>query len=741
MEKRYRKDQIEKARRREEIIQSWLGGEKLIKLMEGVNEKLSRAQWWNLKKRYGTGGFWALIDQRRGSSARKVTEEVRGYIREELKQEEGATTSELQKILERKFKERISERWIRQIGKETGKGFNRGRPASGRRDYKKGYPIDHAGVYFLKGAQTDMEGVSTIINEIKRGRVKEIEEQYAKKRMMRMQEETIEKRVETLLYLPMFDMQKPYHLLKYHKKGLGVLTGSGKRYSYHTLDLFLCDVEKLGIAEDLSGKLAQCYVEALCVGIELEDGRYFYIDGHSKHLWSSKNIPKAYFTTLKRAERGLHQYFIHSSKGDPLILMTCAGDKRLTGVLFDLIDAFEEAVGKKIMKAVVFDREGLSISIFEEFGRREGKRFITLLREDMYKGEESFKNKNDRKAFKVEEKEGKKPKVLEWVTEAEYELKDRETKRKMKVRTALIQKQVKGRVKLIPIITNIKQKEEPKIENIARRYFERWPRQENMFRDAIGAIKVDTNHGYKKEEVPNRVVQRKKEELETNLRGISRRLEVAKKQRIQVSGQHKKLEKVYQVRKNELQKDRRELHAKIVLTQNAPERKRQLDILKRIERVISMLSEKYGRQISELKASLKNKERHEKSLQTQKEKKEIEIESLDLGRVLYDIKTEKDHLMSNFKTLLINLSSYAQRQYFPEECHSFNMETMKRTFYQQDGYAKVGKRRIDVTLHSYDEPGLQKAVEYACDRFNERDLKTRQGQRIWMRVEAKNVKF
>jgi len=28
-------------------------------------------------------------------------------------------------------------------------------------------------------------------------------------------------------------------------------------------------------------------------------------------------------------------------------------------VLFDLIDAFEDAVGKKIMKAVVFDREGL----------------------------------------------------------------------------------------------------------------------------------------------------------------------------------------------------------------------------------------------------------------------------------------------------------------------------------------------------------------------------------------------
>ena len=109
---------------------------------------------------------------------------------------------------------------------------------------------------------------------------------------------------------------------------------------------------------------------------------------------------------------------------------------------------------------------------------------------------------------------------------------------------------------------------------------------------------------------------------------------------------------------------------------------------------------------------------------------------MDLERVLYDIKTEKDHLMSNFKALLINLSSYAQRQYFPEQFHSFTMESMKKAFYQQDGYIKIRKRRIDVTLHSYDEPDLQKAVEYACMKFNNSDVRTLEGQRIWMHVEG-----
>lgn len=51
---------------------------------------------------------------------------------------------------------------------------------------------------------------------------------------------------------------------------------------------------------------------------------------------------------------------------------------------------------------------------------------------------------------------------------------------------------------------------------------------------------------------------------------------------------------------------------------------------------------------------------------TQEKNKEREMKSLDLEKALYEIKTENDRLVSNFKMLLINLSSYAQRQYFPK---------------------------------------------------------------------------
>ena len=94
--------------------------------------------------------------------------------------------------------------------------------------------------------------------------------------------------------------------------------------------------------------------------------------------------------------------------------------------------------------------------------------------------------------------------------------------------------------------------------------------------------------------------------------------------------------------------------------------------------------------------------------------------------------------MSNFKILLTNLSRYAQEQYFPpeKEYQNATMETMLKTFYRQDGYVKISKTKVEVTLHPYEKPELQKAAEYACMKINNSDLHTPAGQRICMGVES-----
>ena len=150
------------------------------------------------------------------------------------------------------------------------------------------------------------------------------------------------------------------------------------------------------------------------------------------------------------------------------------------------------------------------------------------------------------------------------------------------------------------------------------------------------------------------------------------------------------------------------------------------------------LSEGYARYINEAETKLKNKEKHLKSLISQRDNKERELKALNLKEVLFDMKTEKDHIMSNFKILLTNLSRYVQEQYFPhkKDYQNATLETMLKTFYRQDGYVKIRKTKVEVTLQSYDVPELQKAVEHACMKFNASNLHTLSGQKIWMGVES-----
>ena len=736
MKEAYSLEQIEKAREKEKIILCWQSGEKLSKLMKESKVSLTRASWWSLKKKYQKYGFVGLLDNR-GVGVKRIGREVRNWIREEKQEQPYMKHQMIIDMVIERFSCRISLRHLSRILKEEGLRQRRGRPKKEKvYDSRKGEPVDCAGVWFLKGADSDMEGANTIT-----GIILDSREEYLNRkkkpwwRILRSSYDTITKKNETLLYLPIFGMARPYHLNKYHKRGLGLLSGSGKRYSYNTMDGYLNDLEKLEISEEMSKRLARCYLEALCYEVELKDGSYFYIDGHSKHVWSSKNIPKVFFTTLKRAEKGLQQFFINSSKGHPLILLTCPGDSHLTKEMFNLIDCFENAVGKEIVKVSIFDREGLSLAVFEEFARRK-KFFISLLRKNQYKGIENFEIVKDFKPLKTEKKNGEK-KVTEWVADAKIELKDRWSKKKLTVRVALVSKKVKGREKLIAIITNLTDKEEPDIGRVAKRYFNRWPNQENIFKDMMEAIKSDSNYGYKKEAVENRVVLRKKKELETNLRGITKKIPPAIKEVEKVRSQLESMKKIYKSQKEMLQQGKRELHKELIFAK-ANKRKEIIDKLKNQERKLLRLIEGYAKDINQSETTLKNKERHLKSLISQRKNKERELKSLNLKEVLFDMKTEKDHIMSNFKLLLTNLSSYVQEQYFPQDkkYQKATLDTMIKTFYCQDGYVKIRKTKVEVTLHSYDRPELQKAVEYACMKFNASNLYTLLGQKIWMGVES-----
>lgn len=718
---------IKKAELRLKLVLRLLAGEKAKNVLADLGLKLSIVRCSQLKRIYQREGLEGLIDRRGGGKSYKLSPEVIDYIKREKEINPTLTRKQIIELIKWRYNVQISKSHLTRISSRLGIKNAAGRPRS-RFDREKGVYIDGAGAYFLKGADLDMGGTEAITRAIV-NRVKQFVERRREAPSIRTlvsNEETIQKKNETLLYLPVFGLSRPRELDNYYRRGLGVLVGQDRRYKYQTIDKHLRELEKLEVAKELAKELAKCYVEAWYIKVKLEDKSCFYIDGHAKTVWTDANIPLVYHTTKKKMERGVEQYFIHSSKGHPLILEECPGDTHLTKAMFNLIDSFENAVGKKIVEIVVFDREGLGIEVFKEFDDRR-RHFITCLRSNQYKGLESFQLRSDFKEYKKD----KKGRVTQLIADADIALKDRQSKGQYKLRVALI-KDLKRR-KYIAIVTNIKREEDKEVSRIARRYYSRWPNQENIYRDMMN-IYLDKNAGYKKKEVENRTALRKKEELETNLKTIENKLEKANKSIKQLDNQIKVVKDIYAGEKKEQRSDRRSLSYKLLHCQRVGEREKLLKELEHLEEVMMKVLDRYHRHITELEKQREKKIVYRGSLLTQKEKKEKELKSLDLSEKMYEINPEKNEIMSNFRTLLNNLNRYATEHYFPSKYERAELKTMCNKFYRQGGYVKIRKRYIKVLLDSYDEPQLQKDVEYACARFNSADVQTPLGQRCYIEM-------
>jgi len=96
--------------------------------------------------------------------------------------------------------------------------------------------------------------------------------------------ETITRRLAHLLWLPRFDLVRPYHLRWVRPLGLGLIAGGRATLGYSTLEHFLGDLEASRVAAPLGDALAQCYLEVWPIPAE---GAFFYLDNRRKAKYGS----------------------------------------------------------------------------------------------------------------------------------------------------------------------------------------------------------------------------------------------------------------------------------------------------------------------------------------------------------------------------------------------------------------------------------------------------------------------
>ncbi len=696
----------EKARKREQAIH--LVEKKGAPVEEAFLRygfKISRYSYPRMLARYRSSGIEGLLDTRGGAKSTKITNDIKTFIRSIKNERADLNATQICEIVKKRFSVSIHFSHMSRILLEMGLNNPVGRPAKEGILEQKG--IDHAGCFILKAACLAMNLFDTVVDVIL-ARIKEIESkkrgysrEFLNMRILSSSAEVIRRKIETLLYMPVFGMERIWHFRTvYPRKGLGLLAGSSAPYKYHTMDNFLRELPLLDIDQRLSKALARLYVEAFHISFRTRDSRTFYIDCFRKVVWTKKNIPKGMHATRNQILKCMDIYFIHDSQGRPLLPLTRPGDSHLTTALFPLIEALEEAIDKKVVDFAIFDREGLAVAVFKEFQKRN-KHFVTVLRENQYRGLDDFEiPKGSRwKTYKKDPATGK---VVEQILDCNKSLVDSKSGKTYRARAILVREV--GSEGFAVIVTNISRRTEPDAGKIVSKYKDRWDKQENSFKQMKPSLYLDKNHGTKTiEQSSNRVVERRVEKLEKKIQAQKKKIESTENKI------HKTQEKLEQLEKR--------IAAESAKAKNTDQYEKK--IIRR----------------EKLKATLPNY--HEKLVGYQSKLKQLtgKLKSTDRTQVLYEIDSRKDHIMTNLETALNNADIFVKEQYLPEEYSRSDFRTIRDILYRQQGTYVETKDEVKVILDHYEqEPEHQMLAARAAEKINDARLRTSSGKRLILQI-------
>ena len=700
------KERYDKARLKEKAIH--LIEKKGIDIEEAFSRyglKISRYSYPRILARYKAHGLEGLLETRGGAQSVKVSEDIRRYIRSIKEERSSLASVEICQKVKKRFSIDVHFSHMSRILLSMGLNIPVGRPQ--KEQIYEEIEIDHAGCFILKAACLAMNLFDIIINVIV-NRFKEIKkhsseygEEFLNMRVLSTSHEVIRRKIEALLFMPVFGMERIWHFKTvYPRKGLGLVTGSRDPYKYHTMDNFLRELPRLDIDQTLSKALAKLYVEAFQINFRTKESRTFYIDCFRKVVWTKKNIPKGMHATRNQILKCLDVYFIHDSQGRPLLPMTRPGDSYLGDALFPLIEALEEAVGRKVVDFAIFDREGLAVAVFQEFTKRK-RRFVTVLKENQYSSVGDFEiPKGSRwETYKKDPKTGK---VTEQVLDCNKTLVNSKSKKRYRVRSILIREV--GKEAFAVIVTNISRRQEPCAGKIVDKYKARWDRQENSFKQMKPSLYLDTNHGTNViEQKDNRVIKRRVTDLEKKIQAKQKKIDSASNKILESE------EKLNQI-------DERIKSYGTNIKKLAQYKK---TIIRREKIKSSIASYRQKRKTDQLKLEELNKK----------------LESIDQSQVLYEIDSRKDHIMTNLETALNNVDLFVKEHYLPEQYRRSDFRTVRDILYRQQGKFLETKDEIKITLNHYDqEPEHQMLAEFVSKKVNDAQLITENGKRLIMKV-------
>jgi hypothetical protein len=559
----------------------------------------------------------------------------------------------------------------------------------------------------------------------------------------------------TLLFMSAVGVERTWDLRSYTADGLALLTGRKRAYGYQYTEAFLSQVAKASGAERWTDALAHWTTQLWHSPEEPSASKTAltcYIDGHRKPVYTDACIPRGLVGRLGTILGSRALVLLHDEQGHPLLATTHRGDQHLIVGLPAIVARYENNEVLTQIKRIIVDREGMATEFLAAL-HADGRTVVTILRTNQYQDLTSFSEVGAFVPLTVDTH----GQVLREVASARILLPRpdyrgevlslqvaliRDLRRLVPVQSSSQDEEMPRRwdadrerddprwweegwqataapakettAKLIPIVTTASTIDA--IE-LAQTYIHRWPVQENVIKDYLLPLGLDTNHGFAKLEVANSEVTKQRTRLQERLTRLKKWAQGASERSRQASKRHDRLRKQHKSRADELYRE-------LGLYQSTLELQEVADHLLRREikaRKAVIDAELEQIRVKEWRAYEQCNDEFRKQERYCKEQRDIlrALEDLEAKeRTMFELDNRKDQVMTVCKVAMANLAMWVRDHYFPA---SYAHATWLRLvpFFRLPGTVISDATTVRVELRPFNDRALNRDLTSLCERVNQ----------------------
>jgi hypothetical protein len=534
------------------------------------------------------------------------------------------------------------------------------------------------------------------------------------------------KLIGTLLFLSAVGLRRTWDLRSYSGDALGLLVGGKHAYSYGHTERFLATLAKTDAADRLTDALGLWTSHLWHTSAETDS----YVDGHHKPVYSQRLLPRGLIGRTHQILgcRGL--MLLHDQHGHPLLVLTGRGDWHVMDGLAELVARYEQITGHPLTGRIVVDREGMGAAFLNTM-KEAGRSVVTLLRSNQYSGLESFWDVGTFVPLSMDPH----GLITRMVAPARFALAlPDEAGEVLDVQVALIGDLRAGPVhpkdlqasqellsaastpsRLIPILTT-----DPSpldAAALASSYIHRWAAQENVIKDYLLPLGLDTNHGFAKAPVVNSEAEKKRETYQKHFETFGKWMESAQTKRHQMINSKENLLK-------RIERDDQQYHLFNVyqdtLDKHAFNYMKQYNKLQKKMDSLSTQQEKRRMRVQKLSLQiLEYQQKCEHYGQKQGNLLQLLEDLARNERTMYALDNRKDQIMTVFKVALANLAMWTRDQYFPDTYSTATWECLAH-FFRLPGILRSNQQTVSVSLRPFNDRQYNRDLHLLCQRVNQK---------------------